>query len=139
MLIVMCSLGAVANAQELSNAGITSLSSITSSNCWFSINSIIKGGSTQQLFSGLEYPLIKEGAKEYFFSVYPNPAIEIVHINSNVELITIRIITNDGRIVIEQSGMHDINVSHLPAGAYTIEGKNPSERITVTAKLNLIR
>jgi len=125
--------------QSLMNSGMTSLSAVNNANSWHSINSSTKGGSTLLLFSGLEYPLIKSQIKEYYLSVYPNPASTIVHLNTNAEISNISIITMDGRVVYTQRASEDVPVGQLPSGTYTIEAVNRSKNILITKKLNVVR
>jgi len=125
--------------QSLMNSGMTSLSAVNNANSWYSINSSTKGGSSLLLFSGLEYPLIKGQIKEYYLSIFPNPASTIVHLNTNAEISDISIITMDGRVVYTQKGSEDIPVEQLPSGMYTIEAANRSKNILITKKLNVVR
>ena len=140
-ILFFCLLGFCGNAlaQNISNYGITSLSSTLSGNSWHSINSYCKGGASTMLFSGLEYPLIKSDKTNFYLSIYPNPASSEVSINANFELEEILVYTIDGRLVQYLKAADKINVSNLPSGLYQVEGINRKQAIQIVSKLNVVR
>ena len=64
---------------------------------------------------------------------YPNPAQSVLHIESPV-LVSINILSPDGRVVLHSDGQSDIDVSGLAAGIYILQAYNVSNQILVTGK-----
>lgn len=73
--------------------------------------------------------------QENQISIYPNPAIDILRIESNVKLLGIRIFDNLGRTQLTNTGSdNQMNVSSLKAGLYylqleTVSGQKQTHKI----------
>jgi hypothetical protein len=66
-------------------------------------------------------------------SVYPNPAVSSVEVNSAAELSGINVVDLTGKNVISQSGSSKtIEVSGLPAGVYIVYAKTINGEILTT-------
>jgi Secretion system C-terminal sorting domain len=51
--------------------------------------------------------------------IYPNPATSVVHIECSADVRAV-ITSMEGRMIIDQTGIKDIDVSRLPAGMYIV-------------------
>ena len=52
-------------------------------------------------------------------NIYPNPASSMIHINANVSVRT-RILSPDGKVVVDVKDQADVDVSSLATGIYII-------------------
>ncbi len=63
---------------------------------------------------------INENGEKEFVVVYPNPATDMLNINSNGEVTNVRLINTVGQVVFDQV-TNQINVSELESGVYFIQ------------------
>ena len=66
------------------------------------------------------------------FTVYPNPAKDIIHIQ-NAGKATVTLTNQSGKTILTKTinGKEDINIGHLPAGIYYVKNIETKE----TAKI----
>jgi hypothetical protein len=67
-----------------------------------------------------------EDVNQVNLTVYPNPASNCISIDSSIEINKVKLFDMLGKLVISTTQLSEINVSHLPIGAYflRIESKN---------------
>jgi hypothetical protein len=58
-------------------------------------------------------------------SIFPNPTMDIITIQSESSIISIQILNLNGQVLIDQKS-NKVNLSHLPSGAYIIHGSTES-------------
>jgi hypothetical protein len=64
-------------------------------------------------------------------SIYPNPTSDVLYINTANEILNVRIISMDGKVILAKVVNKSINVSDLLSGTYiiNIETQNNSYRL----------
>jgi hypothetical protein len=72
---------------------------------------------------------INENGEKEFVVVYPNPATDMLNINSNGEVTNVRLINTVGQVVFDQV-TNQINVSELESGVYFIQIDNKNGSTT---------
>lgn len=63
------------------------------------------------------------------FSVYPNPVTNILHVKGFENLLRVRIISSEGKVILESTGFSEINVSDLQHSVFIIEIESENEII----------
>ena len=53
-------------------------------------------------------------------NIYPNPATDIINIESNCNINSIEIVDNMGRLIMEKEGCNKLIISELKSGTYSI-------------------
>ncbi len=61
--------------------------------------------------------------------LYPNPASEVVHIESKEHISEIKVYDISGRKVLQKSNNNTVNISKLPRGAYMMRVKVDHQEI----------
>jgi hypothetical protein len=85
---------------------------------------------------------IPDGVEEYGglrFSVFPNPATEILHISSKQRLEHVRLLDNSGRAILTEkvtSQRHDVHLHGIPPGLYLLDvtdmdGRRAMQKVVV--------
>jgi hypothetical protein len=85
---------------------------------------------------------IPDGVEEYGglrFSVFPNPATEILHISSKHRLEHVRLLDNSGRAILTEkvtSQRHDVHLHGIPPGLYLLDvtdmdGRRAMQKVVV--------
>jgi len=91
--------------------------------------------TTKTLYKYSAEPTGVENIKMNTFTIYPNPAVDVVEISSPNEISEVKIFTLNGQQIMSISGnQNKINVSNLKSGAYIVSMKDITGTIS-TKKL----
>ena len=100
------------------------------------------GEGFQQLWLA---PLVSTGdpnaAPAISFTVYPNPATQYLHVESDMPLLQVQLFDLAGRSVTEPmsvNGIARLNLDHLPGGFYLLRAFDAAGRLAGVAKVQLI-
>lgn len=75
-------------------------------------------------------------AADIGLEISPNPSASIIRITSDLnELLSVRILNSDGRVVMVDKTKEDIDIRELPSGVYLIELQNDDKTIRIIEKL----
>ena len=96
---------------------VRSVCSITEFSPWVAVGSL---GCSTNIYSYLETLSTKSFSENSAFTIFPNPAKNLVQIKSDSEIEQVRIIDVLGKVILAQNNT-EINVEHLTKGIYTIE------------------
>lgn len=92
------------------------------------IIAFVQDMESQHIFNGAKSALtmtnVKDVENDDKIFVYPNPVSDLVHIESSEKMVSIKVIDNVGQVlktISSNRSKHQIDVSHLHAGIYTIQ------------------
>jgi glucose/arabinose dehydrogenase len=77
--------------------------------------------------SGKIYKIVGEemgtdDVNQFHISLYPNPAVDVVNMNSNKEIQSVQIFSLEGKLILSlNENLNHINVSSLPQGVYLMK------------------
>jgi hypothetical protein len=108
-------------------------------------NANIDGTTTQDYYSGvttgfesIDFSTLAAVDDELLsnasITVYPNPATDIISIESNIEIKTVEIFDVLGKRVLTSTQTQDINISHLQTGIYIVKA-NTENNDSITKKI----
>ena len=61
--------------------------------------------------------------------IYPNPATDIINIESNYNINSIEIVDNMGRLIMKKDSCNKLNISELESGTYSVYLYNGNQKI----------
>jgi hypothetical protein len=79
------------------------------------------------IVKGIEIPVFAEIIDNEEITIYPNPSIDVLYINSNSSITKVNIITLEGKTISTKIENRSINISNLKSGIYIIDIETPSK------------
>ena len=96
---------------------VRSVCSVTEFSPWVAVAT---SGCSSEIGDYLESLSTESFSENSAFTIFPNPAKNLVYIKSDSEIEQVRIIDALGKVILAQNNT-EINVEHLAKGIYTIE------------------
>ena len=104
---------------------VRSVCSLTEFSPWVAVAT---SGCSSEIGDYLESLSTESFSENSAFTIFPNPANNLVYIKSDSEIEQVRIIDSLGKVILAQNNA-EINVEHLAKGIYTLEISTGNGRI----------
>jgi len=115
---------------QCNNKQLVSIRWIMSSNTSVNGGTVASTGASRIddiIVKGIEIPVFAEIIDNEEITIYPNPTIDILYINSNSSITKVNIITLEGKTISTKIENKSINISNLKSGIYIIDIETPSK------------